>query len=121
MDALSVLLDILKKETKVRGQFLGLLHVLIGRRLTTAEGNLVSSGMSWRDLAARLKKVRWAPEAVRELGLDPHGLPPRDRQRFWYLAISRAQVDSPAAIAAGDRLGETLRELGYVLGAAGQK
>jgi hypothetical protein len=116
MDALSVLLDLLKKEPKVRGHLLGILHILIGRRITTAEGQVVSQGLPWRDLAARLKKVRWDPEEVRDLGMDPDELPPRDRQRFWYLAISRAQVDSAAANKAGDQVGEILSELGYNVG-----
>ena len=59
--------------------------------------------------------MRWDKEAVRELGLDPADLPPRDRQRFWYTAVAHAKVDSPAAVAAGDRLAEQLRPLGYAI------
>jgi len=50
---------------------------------------------------------------VRELGLDPDELPPRDRQRFWYTAITRVGVDSPQARAAGERVSEILRKAGY--------
>lgn len=115
MDALSILLDLLKKESRVQEHFLGLLHILIGRRLTTAAGDVVSTGLSWRDLSVRLKKVRWDPEAVRRLGIEPSELPPRDRQRYWYAAISRAQVDSAAAMAEAEKLGALLQDLGYVL------
>src|SRR5262245_5793529 len=72
--------------------FRGLLHVLVGRRITLADGTLVSEGMTWREAAAALKKYRWDRQAVRELRLDPKDLPPRDREKFWYTAISRAAV-----------------------------
>ncbi len=117
MDALSALLEVLKHGGQVDGHFAGFLHVLIGRKITK-DGAAISAGMSWRQLAIWLKKVRWNPEAVRELGLDPDELPPRDRQRFWYSAIMRANVDSPGASAAGDRFAHVLRELGYVVSAS---
>ena len=53
--------------------------------------------------------------AVREIDLNPADLPPRDRQRFWYAAIAHAQVDSPAAIEAGNRFAAKLASLGYVV------
>ena len=62
-----------------------------------------------------LKKVRWDKEAVRELGIEPAELPPRDRERYWYTAIARARVDSAEAIAAGDRLVQALAGTGYVV------
>lgn len=114
MDALSTLLDELKKSGQTQGQLLGFLHVLIGRTIIRTEGNVtISKGITWRDLAGWLKKVRWDTEAVRELGLDPKDLPPRDRQRFWYSAIMQAKVDTSAAIKAGDEFAKVLRQLGY--------
>src|SRR5947209_8352708 len=102
MDALNALLEMLKNGGQTQGQFLGFLHVLIGRKITRVQDGLaISGGMSWRDLANWLKKVRWDPEAARELGLDPDDLPPRDRQRYWYSAIAYAKVDSAAANKAG--------------------
>jgi hypothetical protein len=118
MDQLREFLKVVRERGSARGNLLGLLHVLIGRRVTTAGGEPVSAGMSWRDLAAALKRERWEPESVRDLGLDPDALPPRDRYRFWYAAINQARVDSPDAAAAGDRLSTTVRELGYVVGPA---
>src|SRR5438128_432997 len=83
MDAVSTLLDELKKSGKTAGNLQGFLHVLIGRTITRIKDKtVVSNGIAWRELAGWLKKHRWDPEAVRELGLDPHDLPPRDRQRF---------------------------------------
>jgi hypothetical protein len=119
MDALSELLEQLKEGEQTQGNLLGFLHVFIGRTVTLSkDGTVISRGLSWRDLAARLKKIRWDPEAVRELGLNPDDLPPRDRQRYWYSAIAQARVDSPKATEAGDRFAEILRTLGYDVGPA---
>ncbi len=118
MDALGDFLDKLKQHGGVEGNFLGLLHVLVGRRVDKADGTPVCDGLTWRALAAALKKARWKKDAVRELGLNPRQLPPRHRERFWYAAISRAQLDSAAATGAGNRLAETLRSAGYVVGPA---
>lgn len=117
MDALATILDELKKDKQAKGNLQGLLHVLIGRTITRVKDKtVVAKGLTWRELAGWLKKVRWDPDSVRELGLDPDQLPPRDRQRFWYTAIMHAKVESAEAIAAGDRLAATLRGLGYEVG-----
>jgi hypothetical protein len=117
MDALSTLLDHVKD--KAHGNFLGFLNVLIGRSITrNSDHQVIAKGLTWRELAGCLKKVRWDPEAVRELGLDPSELPPRDRQRFWYSAIAQAKVDSAAARKAGDKFAHALKSLGYEVGAA---
>jgi hypothetical protein len=118
MDRLREFLTTVKQQGQAQGNFLGLLNLVIGRRLELPNGTLVSAGVSWRELAALLKKVRWDREAVRELGLEPRNLPPRDRQRYWYAAIALARVDSPEATQAGDRLAPIVREMGYVVGAA---
>jgi hypothetical protein len=114
MDALSALFDQLKKSGQLQGNFLGFLQAMIGRKITRrADGVIVTQGVTWRELSVCLKKVRWDPEAVREIGVDPDTLPPRDRQRYWYTAISQAKVDSTAAKQAGDRFADLLRSLGY--------
>jgi hypothetical protein len=119
MDALSPLLDQLKKGGQTQGNFLGFLHVFIGRTITSrSEKTVVSKGLTWREMAGWLKKVRWDPESVRELGIDPDTLPPRDRQRLWYSAIMQAKVNTAAASSAGDRFAEVLRGLGYDVSAA---
>ena len=117
MDALSTLLDQLKKSGRAKGNLRGFLHVIIGRTITLrSDKSVVSKGITWREMAAFLKKLRWDPEAVRELGLDPDALPPRDRQRFWYSAILQAKVDSAEAQAAGDQFAAVLKGLGYDVG-----
>jgi hypothetical protein len=118
MDSLRDLLEAVRAREVVRGRFRGLLHILVGRRITAVDGTLVSSGMTWRDLAAVLKRLRWDREAVREMELDPANLPPRDRERFWYTAIARAGIDSPQAVAEADQLVKPLQELGYIVGPA---
>ena len=117
MDALSTFLEGLKKGSITRGHFLGLLNIVIGRRITTKDGTEVAHGATWRELAAAFKRLRWDPDQVRELGLDPAELPPRDRQRYWYIAISRARVDSADAARAGDRFAAVLRKQGFEVGA----
>lgn len=116
MDVLAALFQQLKSQGLAKGHFLGFLHVLIGRKISLADGTPVSNGISWRALAEWLKKIRWDPEDVRELGIDPETLPPRDRFRYWNLSISQAKVDSSDAIAAGEAFAEKLRQLGYQVG-----
>ncbi len=79
MDQLREFLTVVREHGAAQGNLLGLLHALIGRRITTADGTLVSAGMTWRDLANTLKRERWEPTTVRELGLEPSALPPRYR------------------------------------------
>jgi hypothetical protein len=116
MDALTELLTELKKSGQTQGHFLGMLHVLIGRRVTRQDDTLVSAGVSWRELANLLKKLRWDPDAAAELKLNPDELPPRDRERYWYSAIVRARVDTAEAQAAGDRFALVLKKKGYKVG-----
>jgi hypothetical protein len=108
-------LDDVKRHGHAKGNFLGLLNVLIGRRIEKTDGKVLSVGLTWREAAGWLKKIRWDKDAFRELGIDPAKLPPRDRQRYWYHVISLARVDSPEAAAAGDRLAEVLAREGYVV------
>ena len=116
MDALREFFDLIKTQRSTEGHFLGLLHLLIGRRITKQDGTVVTQGVAWRDLAVWLKKVRWHKADIQELGLDPADLPLRDRERYWYTAIVRAGVDSAEAIEAGNQLAEKLKALGYVVG-----
>lgn len=115
---LEELLDLIQEQGRAQDNFLGLLHVLIGRRIEKEDGTLISNGMSWRQLATMLKERRWDREAVRQLDIDPDELPPRDRNRFWFLAISRAGVDSDKAVSAGNYLADLLQDDGYVVGPA---
>jgi hypothetical protein len=113
MDALSAFLEGQKKNLKGPGQFLGLLNVVIGRPITAKDGTVIARGVSWREMAGLLKRLRWDPELVNELDVESKDLPPRDRQRYWYTAITRAHVDGPEAAKAGDRYAEVLRKQGF--------
>src|SRR5262245_30103136 len=118
MDGINELLEHLRGVEEARDNFLGVLNVLIGRRIEGPGARVISTGLTWRALAGLLKKLRWDREAVRQLGMDPASLPPRDRERFWYQVISQAHVAAPEASQAGNRLAEVLRAAGYVVGPA---
>jgi len=83
----------------------GLLHILIGRRVTFQDSAPVSEGMTWREAADVLTLAGW----------EPSGGPGPVRRR-WFSAIRLARVDSPEAREAADRLAEWLGGLGYVVG-----
>ncbi|MBX9581035.1 MAG: hypothetical protein K2X87_12060 [Gemmataceae bacterium] len=116
MDGTRDLLDAARSAGLVAGHFRGLLHIAIGRTVTRPDGSVVSTGLTWRELAAVLKLLRFDRELVREFGADPEELSPRDREKFWYVAIARAGVDSAAAVAEADRLVGPLKALGYIVG-----
>jgi hypothetical protein len=118
MDRLRDFLTEAKQHGWAAGHFLGLLNLLIGRHIAAADGTVLLAGVTWRALAAQLKQVRWNKEAVRDLGIDPAQLPPRDRLRYWYTAIAQARVDSDEATRAGDKLAQILGKHGYVIGPA---
>jgi hypothetical protein len=84
--------------------------------VTRPDGAVVSTGLTWREVAGWLKQLRFDRELVREYGADPDTLAPRDRERFWYAAIAQAKVDSPEAVAEAERLVGPLRAIGFVIG-----
>jgi hypothetical protein len=116
MDGVRELLTAVREQGLVAGHFRGLLHLAIGRRIARTSGTVLSTGITWRELAALLKELRFDRELVREYGADPEALAPRDRERFWYSAIAQARVDSAEASAAADRLIPELKKLGFVVG-----
>lgn len=115
MEGAREFLEQLRQNQLVKGQFRAILHLLIGRSITRTDGSDVSPGLTWRQASELLKLIRWDRECVRELGLDPDELPPRDRQRFWYSAIIAAQIDSPEAAAAADKLAAKVKGLGFLV------
>lgn len=116
MDLLRDFLDTVKEHGVATGHFRGLLHVLIGQRVSKTDGALVCSGMNWRSAAAALKQARWDREAVRELGIDPSELAPRDREKYWYTAIARANLNTEEARTSAEAFAAALGPLGYVVG-----
>ncbi|HJZ91997.1 MAG TPA: hypothetical protein VKE40_14075 [Gemmataceae bacterium] len=118
MEGLREFLEKVRQNHLVRGHFRALLHVAIGRRISRADGTVLSTGCTWRQLSELLRIMRWDKELVRELGLVPDDLPPRDRQRYWYAAITSAHVDAPDARDLGDQFARLVAPLGFVVGPA---
>ena len=116
MDGIHEFLDLVRKQSLARGRMRGLFHVAIGRRISRADGTLLSAGLTWRQLAAELKNLRFDKDLVSELGVDPDTLSPRDRERFWYAAIGLARVDTAEARVQADQLTAAVAQLGYVIG-----
>ena len=118
MDGIRELLETIRDRGLAIGHLRGLLHIIIGRKITKSDGTVVSTGLTWREVAGILKLLRFDKDLVREFGADPEELAPRDRQRFWYSAIALAKVDSVEALAQAQRLAEKLRDQGYIIGPA---
>lgn len=118
MDGVRELLDSLRRHGLETGNLRAILHVCIGRRISRSDGTVLSSGITWRELSNLLKQLRWDPNQVTELGLDPAGLPPRDRQRYWYSAISQAGVDAKEARDAAEALIPQIEAIGFHIGPA---
>src|SRR5262245_31244325 len=118
MDGLKELLEQLHQNQRAKGHFVGLLHILIGRTISRNDGTVLSKGVTWRDVATLLRTVRWDPEAVREVGVNPDLLPPRDRQRYWFQTIAQANVGSASASKAADRFIPILEKAGYRISTA---
>jgi hypothetical protein len=118
MDRLSQFVLDVRRNALAPGQFRGLLNVLIGRRIEATDGTLISSGQTWRSVAALLKKHRFDKKLAFELEIDVKSLPPRQRERYWYSAISLGAVDSAAARAQGDQIAIAAKALGYTIGPA---
>jgi hypothetical protein len=116
MEGLREFLEAVRQNQLARGHFRALLHVAIGRRITRSDGTVLSNGVTWRQLSELLRLIRWDKELVREIGLNPDDLPPRDRQRYWYAAILAAKVDSAEARAAGDAYVRLAAKLGFAIG-----
>jgi hypothetical protein len=116
MEGIRELLSAVRDAGLAAGNVRGLFHIAIGRTLTRSDGTTISTGVTWRALAAELKQLRFDTALVREFGVDPDALAARDRERFWYSAIALAKVDSREATAEADKLAPKLAALGFVVG-----
>lgn len=118
MDGIRDLLEAARTHGLVAGRFRGLLHIAIGRTVTKPDGTRLSAGLTWREVAALLKALRFDPELGREVGADPDTLSPRDRERYWYAVIALARVDGAEALAEAEKLVAPLKDLGYTIAPA---
>jgi hypothetical protein len=118
MDGIRAFLEAVRDHGLVPGRLRGLFHIAIGRRVTTGDGTVVSAGITWRDLSALLKDLRFDKNLAAEVGADPDELSPRDRQRFWYSVIALAQPNGSQAIKEAEQIIAKLGPLGYAVGPA---
>lgn len=118
MDGLRQFLETIRQAQLVQGYLPAILHIAIGRKISRTDGTVLSAGATWRQLSELLRDIRWDKELVRELGLDPNDLPPRDRQRYWYVAIQAANVGSSEVRALADTYARHVARLGLVVGPA---
>ncbi|MCX7667072.1 MAG: hypothetical protein N2112_16185 [Gemmataceae bacterium] len=109
-------LEAFRKAKLVHGHLRGLFHVVIGRRIATSDGTVISTGITWRQLAEILKDLHWDKDYVIELGLNPQEMPLKDRTRYWYQAISAAKVLSVEAQREGDQVALIALGLGFQVG-----
>ncbi len=116
MDEIRILLELIENNHFAQNRLPGVFHALIGRRISKTDGTVLSTGLTWRQLAGVLKIAKFDKKLVAELGADPDELAPRDREKMWYLAISLARVDSVTAITQADQLIPLLKPLGYIVG-----
>src|SRR5262249_2452015 len=115
MDGIREFLETVRQHHLVEGHLRGLFHIAIGRRIARSDGQVLSAGVTWRQLAAVLKAIRFDKEFVAEVGADPETLAPRDRERFWYSAIALSKVDSQESRAQAEWLIARLKPIGYVI------
>ena len=113
MDGVREFLEAVRQHALAKGHLRALLHIVIGRKIAKPDGTVLSAGITWRELSELLRVIRWEREQVTELGLDPETLPPRDRQRYWYAAISAAGVDSLEARNQAQKLLPALAAIGF--------
>ncbi len=112
------LLEVVRDRKLAAGSLRGLFHIAIGRTVSAPDGTPIASGVTWRELATLLKDAKLDKELVRQLGVDPDALAPKDREKMWYHAIGLAKVDSAEARTEADRLAAALKPLGFVVGPA---
>jgi len=114
MDGVRSVLGILRDQNLASGRLRGVFHLLIGRSLAAADGTILSTGLTWRQLATELKDARFDKNLVRELGADPDTLAPRDRERYWYAAIALADVGGAEAAQQADQILKSLKPHGVI-------
>jgi len=112
MEGTQLFLELITQHGLAKGHLRGVFHIAIGRKLLRDDGSVVAAGVTWRELAAALKSVKFDKSLVKELGADPEALSVRDREKFWYAAIALAGVGSLEAHNQAERLADRLKRLG---------
>ena len=107
MDTISDFLDYIKSEGLVLGRLQGLCHICIGRTIHYND-KIVSTGVTWRELAKLLKLLKFDKYLGTEVNADPEELNPKDRERYWYAVIGLAQPDGIDARTQAQELAQLL-------------
>jgi hypothetical protein len=118
MKALGTFLSWLETRKLMEGRVRGLFHILVGREIVDKRGDVISNGLTWREVAEAFAAAHINTAHVEQLGLDPEKLAPRDRKRFWYAAIMTAKPDSLEAREEAEKLIAALKPHGYQIGDA---
>ncbi|MSR31486.1 MAG: hypothetical protein EXR99_08280 [Gemmataceae bacterium] len=113
MDQLDHFISLVKSKGICQGRFLGFLHILVAYHILDNLGKPISTGMTWREAANRLRKNRWNPDDIELLGLKGEDMPQRDRLRYWYVAIVRSGIGSEKAAAEADALARNFKRIGF--------
>jgi hypothetical protein len=117
MERLRLFLEAVRDAGYARGRLRGLMHIAIGRKITDRETKeVISSGVTWRELATLFKLAKYDKDLVREFAPDPDEISPRDREKFWYSAIALGHPDSVDAYAQAEELVKLVSPLGYQVG-----
>lgn len=118
MEKLGHFVRLLEDRQLLAGRLRGTFHLLVGRKISDASGAAVSTGATWREVAALFKELAIDPKLMHEVGLNPATNSPRDRRRAWYSTIGAAQPDSVTARTEAEALIPALEPLGYRFGPA---
>ncbi|QVL33032.1 hypothetical protein KIH39_03700 [Telmatocola sphagniphila] len=112
MEGLREFLEFVREKHLAKDNLPGILVIAIGCRIRRAD-RVLSEGSNWRVLAELLRQIRWDRHQVTELGQEVKDLPPKDRTKFWYVSISKADLTSVAARENAVRLANQLAEYGF--------
>ncbi len=115
MDGIIELLETIRDNGFAVGRLPGTFHIALARQVESTGGIVVSSGITWRQLASHMKTLKFDKDLVRGIQIDPDVLHPRDRERMWYASISIAGVDTPTAFLQADELAVLLKPHGYII------
>ena len=118
MDGSRAVLELIRDRGLVAGRLRGFFHLVIGRALSRGDGTILSTGVTWRELSQLLKLLKFDRDLVKELDADPDSISPKDREKFWYVAISLAKVDSAQARLEAEELAGLLKPHGILVGSA---
>ncbi len=116
MDGPRQVLELIRDRQMAGGRLRGVFHLLIGRTIAKDDGTVLSNGVTWRELSQWLKLLKFDRALVKELDADPESLSPKDREKFWYVAITLAKVDSDRARREADEVAALLKPLGFSAG-----